>query len=108
MEDAMNTQTDSKPAPVPTVRNGGKANQAGEVRARWAWTDPCVWTTRMLAALEKGVKGERWFSLIDKVYSPGALRNAFMKVKSNAGAAGGDQQTNREVRRGLAANPGKI
>jgi hypothetical protein len=31
--------------------------QAGEVRARWAWAEPRVWTERMLTALEKGVKG---------------------------------------------------
>ena len=39
------------------------ARQAGEVRARWAWTEPTVWTERMLTALEQGVKGGKWFSL---------------------------------------------
>jgi RNA-directed DNA polymerase len=47
----------------------------------------------MLAALEQGVKGGKWFSLIDKVYSLGNLRAAFAKVKSNGGAAGVDHQT---------------
>jgi RNA-directed DNA polymerase len=47
----------------------------------------------MLAALERGVKGGVWFSLIDKVYSPANLRAAFIKVKANQGAAGCDQQT---------------
>ena len=37
---------EARPAAVP------KAKQAGEVRARWAWTEPCVWTERMLTALE--------------------------------------------------------
>ena len=32
-----------------------------------------VWTERMLEALEKGVKGGVWFSLIDKVYRPTTL-----------------------------------
>ena len=34
-----------------------RATQAGEIRARWAWAEPTVWTERMLAALEQGVKG---------------------------------------------------
>src|SRR5258705_11678654 len=70
-----------------------EAKQVGEVRARWAWTEPSVWTERMLTALEVGVKGGIWFSLIDKVYKPGNLRAAFAQVKANKGAAGGDRQT---------------
>jgi RNA-directed DNA polymerase len=47
----------------------------------------------MLAALERGIKGGVWFSLIDKVYSLPNLRAAFAKVKVNGGAAGCDHQT---------------
>jgi len=47
----------------------------------------------MLAALENGVKGGRWFSLIDKVYRAETLRAAWQKVKANAGAAGVDGQS---------------
>jgi hypothetical protein len=36
--------------------------QAGEVRARWAWVEPCVWTDRMLTTLETRVKGGMWSS----------------------------------------------
>src|SRR6267142_3185317 len=78
---------EKKPTPVQ------KAKQVGEVRARWAWTEPAVWTERMLTALEVGVKGGIWFSLIDKVYKPGNLRAAFAKVKANQGGAGVDYQT---------------
>jgi hypothetical protein len=46
------------------------AAQASDIRARWAWVEPAVWTDRMLSALEEGVKGDVWFSLIDKVYRP--------------------------------------
>lgn len=70
-----------------------EAKQAGEGRARWAWAEPCVWTERMLTALEDGVKGGKWFSLIDKVSAPRVLRWAFTKVKANGGAAGVDHQT---------------
>ncbi len=41
--------------------------QAGECEIRKYGAEPCVWTDRMLAALDKGVKGGTWFSLIDKV-----------------------------------------
>src|SRR5256886_7408806 len=78
---------EGKPTPVL------KAKQVGEVQARWAWTEPAVWTERMLTALEVGAKGGIWFSLIDKVYKPRNLRAAFAKVKANQGAAGVDRQT---------------
>ena len=70
-----------------------EAKQAGEVRARWAWAEPCVWTERMLTALEEGVKGGKWFSLIDKVSAPRMLLRAFAGVKAKGGAAGVDHQT---------------
>jgi RNA-directed DNA polymerase len=46
----------------------------------------------MLMALEAGVKGGKWFSLIDKVSAPRVLRWAFTKVQANDGAAGVDHQ----------------
>ena len=47
----------------------------------------------MLATLEKGVKGGKWFSLIDEVYSKRTLQAAFAKVKANKGAPGIDHVT---------------
>jgi len=47
----------------------------------------------MLAALGNGVRGGKWFSLIDKVYRPQTLKAAWHKVKGNAGAAGVDGQS---------------
>jgi len=44
-------------------------------------------------ALEKGVKGGKWFSLIDKVYALANLGAAFAKVKANRGVAGVDHET---------------
>lgn len=80
--------TEEQPAGVPE-----EAKQAGEIRFRWDWVEPSVWTERMLTALEKGVKGGKWFSLVDKVYTLSNLRSGFMKVKKNGGAAGMDHQT---------------
>jgi RNA-directed DNA polymerase len=47
----------------------------------------------MLTALEVGVKGGKWYSLIDKVASLGNLKSAFAQVKSNKGSAGVDRVT---------------
>jgi RNA-directed DNA polymerase len=47
----------------------------------------------MLTALEDGVRGGRWHSLIDKVYCLDNLRAAFAQVKAKRGAAGVDHQT---------------
>jgi len=44
----------------------------------------------MLAALEGGVKGGVWFSLIDKVFSAANLAASTAKVVANRGAAGVD------------------
>jgi RNA-directed DNA polymerase len=82
--------------------------QAGDIRVRWAWVEPSVWTERMLMALEKGVKGGKWFSLIDKVYAPANLRAAFAKVKANSGAAGVDHQTIEMYERHLEENLEKL
>lgn len=49
-----------------------------------------VWTEPMLTTLERGIKGNKWFSLIDKVWSDRTLELAWEKVKSNAGACGVD------------------
>jgi RNA-directed DNA polymerase len=46
----------------------------------------------MLTALETGVKGGKWFSLMDKVNRQANLRAAFAEVKANGGAAGVDHQ----------------
>lgn len=77
------------------------AKQVEEIRARWAWVEPAVWTTRMLTALEEGVKGGVWFALIDKVYAERNLRAAFGQVAKNDGAAGVDHETVRAFERQL-------
>ena len=58
----------------------------------------------MLTALEEGVKGGKWFSLIDKVYRPANLRQAFARVKANRGVAGVDHQTIEMFEQHLEAN----
>lgn len=80
------------------------ATQAGEIRAGWDWVEPSVWTERMLTALEQGVRGSKWYSLMDKVYAMPNLRAAFKKVKANGGAAGVDNRTIERYERRLEEN----
>ncbi|MFV1963273.1 MAG: group II intron reverse transcriptase/maturase, partial [Acidimicrobiia bacterium] len=84
----MTKRPQQPPAAVPET-----AKQAGNVRARWAWTEAAVWTDRMLTALEKGVKGDQWFSLIDKVASELNLFVSSGQVARNKGAPGIDRVT---------------
>lgn len=50
----------------------------------------------MLQALEDGVKGGQWFSLIDKVWKQENLSAAWMKAFANQGSAGVDGQSIRQ------------
>jgi RNA-directed DNA polymerase len=70
-----------------------KAKQTESAPSQWAWVDRGIWTERMLAALGNGVKGRKWFSLIDKVYRPSTLQAAWRQVRANKGAAGIDGQS---------------
>ena len=91
----MTRPTEDRPATVPL------AQQAGEIPARWRWVEPSVWTERMLTALEQGVEGGKWFSLIDKVFAERNLLAAFQRVASKEGAAGVDHVTVTQFERGL-------
>jgi RNA-directed DNA polymerase len=123
-----NKQPQQPPAAVPIA-----AKQAGDVRARWAWTEAAVWTDRMLTALEQGVKGtdseakspsgqeasqrgqrvrqprpQKWFSLIDKVASELNLFTSFRQVASNNGAAGVDHVTVDQFARHQSKHSGRL
>lgn len=81
-----------------------RTKQAREIRARWAWVEPSVWTERMLTALKKGVKGGVWFSLIDKVYVRSNLHAAFRRIRINRGSAGVDHITVEKFSKQLEDN----
>ena len=86
---------EDRPAAV-TRQSGPK--QAGETGPRkWEWVERTVWTERMLEALEKGVKGGVWFSLIDKVYRPETLYAAWQRVRHAGGAAAPDLKEARAL-----------
>jgi RNA-directed DNA polymerase len=83
-EERMGAQT------APTVP--ARAKQGAEARDWW-WVEASVWTERMVSALVNGVKGGRWYSLMDKVFAPATLEAAWDKVAANDGAAGVDRQS---------------
>jgi len=95
----MDKRTEERSAAVP------RAQQAEEIQSRWRWVEPCVWTIRMLTALEEGVEGGKWFRLFDKVFSERNLLAAFQKVAKKKGAAGVDHVTTGDFERRL---PGAI
>lgn len=78
----------SQTAPVVPAR----ATQGAEARD-WSWVEDRVWTERMVSALVNGVKGGRWYSLMDKVFAPDTLDAAWERVSANKGAAGVDGQS---------------
>ena len=85
----MSKQSESEASTVPK-----EAKQDAQAQGRdWSWAQAWVWNERMLAALDNGVKGGKWFSLIDKVYQPVTLQAAWRKVAANAGASGVDRQS---------------
>ena len=51
----MTEPTEEQPVAVPI-----KAIRTGKARDPRFWVEPTVWTERMLAALEQGVKGGKW------------------------------------------------
>lgn len=85
----MLRQSASEASSVPERARQGAGPQGRD----WSWVEATVWTDRMLAALESGVQGGKWFSLIDKVIRGSTLAAAWKRVQSNAGAAGVDGQS---------------
>jgi RNA-directed DNA polymerase len=81
------TTKDENPRAVRELERGG------EIRARWGWVEPSVWTERMLEALERGVRGGKWHSLHDKVYGEKNLRAAWTGVRERGGCGGVDKMT---------------
>jgi len=73
------------------ARQGGDA--AGGQPRTWWWAEASIWTERMVSALGNGVKGGKWFSLVDKTIRPVTLEAAWQKVERNKGAAGVDGQS---------------
>jgi RNA-directed DNA polymerase len=99
----MDQLTEQSPMAVPS-----RAKRIGEIHDRWSWVEPAIWTQRMLTALEHGVKGGKWFSLMDKVCREDTLWKAWTQVAAKEGAAGVDHVTVAMFEEQLDANLGKL
>jgi len=81
----MERRTDPIPAPVPATR---RATPAGDVQARWDWTEPTVWTPRMRTALDRGVKGATCFTehwVVLRTCSPSFRPSVLFEVRPPTG-----------------------
>ncbi len=100
-EQEENKQGRKDPQAVPE-----KARRGGEAQSNWV--EPNAWTNPMLKALSNGVKGGKWYSLMDKLYRVKLLRSSFYKVKANNGAAGVDHVTVDHYEKNLEENLKKL
>jgi RNA-directed DNA polymerase len=82
-------QRDYTPVTVPFA-----ATPTGETPSIARWAHRAVWTDRMLETLlQQKVKGGKWHTLIDKVFSEVNLFFSAHQVLGKKGAAGVDRQT---------------
>jgi len=88
----MTSEQEVESSGVPKEATQGEEKKRGR-EDRWSFVEPAIWTERMIAALETGVRGGKWFSLMDKVDAERTLRVAWERVKRNRGAAGVDRQS---------------
>jgi RNA-directed DNA polymerase len=84
------TQENSESALEAT--QGGEAASGKTTPVLW-WAEASIWTERMVSALGNGVKGGKWFSLVDKIVRPATLEAAWRKVERNKGSSGIDGQS---------------
>ncbi|MBX3416877.1 MAG: hypothetical protein KF851_04685 [Pirellulaceae bacterium] len=97
---------DLKPSQV-TVPFG--ATPATEPLSIDQWASSMVWTESMLKTLlANKVRGGKWHTLYDKVFSERNLRWAASKVITNQGAAGVDRQTVEQLDDELLAEITKL
>lgn len=89
----MKTTTKDETTRAAAVTGATPSRQAADLRTRWDWVEPCVWTERMLARLEASEPTTVWFRLWDKVIDPRNLQKGFWAVWRNRGAPGVDGQT---------------
>ena len=71
------------------------------LRARMSLESNAIWTDRMLEALENGVKGKKWYSLMDKVWNPTHLQLGAWQVIRNDGAPGVDHRSCEQLEKEL-------
>jgi RNA-directed DNA polymerase len=87
----MEAETRVEASPVSETTRRDANALGGCVQPKFACA--AIWTEAMLAALQRGVNGGKWHSLIDKVYRLETLELGWAQVEKNAGAAGVDRMS---------------
>src|SRR5882672_8514398 len=75
---------------TPSSVSAGARQGGAHPSPSWDWVEDSVWTEQMLATLTQGIKGGKWYSLIDKVWKEENLDRAIKAVIRNKGGAGVD------------------
>lgn len=91
-------------APVAVPEEAIRAGEAEASAQARSYAEPAVWTERMLATLAEGVRGGKWYSLMDKVHAERSLRAVFARVEANQGSSGVDHVTVEMFETGLDDN----
>jgi RNA-directed DNA polymerase len=71
-----------------TVSEETRQETETQTHQKWLWVEAAVWTVRMLAALVNGVKGGKWFSLMDKIYAERTPANCLATSEEKPGSGG--------------------
>ena len=71
------------------------------LRARMSLESNASWTDRMLEAVANGVKGNKWYSRMDKVWNPTHLQMGAWQVIRNEGAQGVDHRSCEQLEKEL-------
>ena len=79
--------------PVEVAATPKQAGETPQRKLTLSLGSSAVWTERMLATLERGIEGGKWFSLVDKVWNEKHLLMAAWSVIRKDGAAGVDGQS---------------
>ena len=93
-------ETSRQETPLSVVGREPEPPQDGEIRARWAWVEASVWTTRMLRALETGMEEGKWFPTHRQgVVGKEPAKRAGEKLWKTDGSAGVDGRSVAAVER---------
>jgi RNA-directed DNA polymerase len=87
----MKTQEEASTVSEMTKQAADILNLSKQIALLKSWIKAEAWTDRMLVALVNGVKGNKWYSLFDKIANKDTLKQAWGFVKENQGAAGVDK-----------------
>lgn len=94
--------TPGQATPAAVAATPKHAGETPQRKSNLSLGSSAVWTQRMLATLERGIEGGKWYSLVDKVWNEKHLRMAAGSVIGKDGAAGVDGQSCEQLEKHVA------